>query len=326
MHQVFSMKELGFISYFLGISVTSGSTTVLSQKKYAQDILLKAGMLDCKACSSPISVKPGLPRHSDEPFANPPMYRSIVEALQYLTITRPDISFAVNQLYQHMHNPTVGHYAAVKRLLRFNKGTISHGLTYTPSSFDLHAYSDSNWAADSVDRKSTLRYYVFLGSNLISWSSKKQATFSQSSTEIEYRSLAHTVVELAWLGMLRQDFSIVLPTVPLLWCDNVSSIALASNPVFHSKSKHIEVDCHFVRDRVLAKKLVLHYIPTIDQLADIFTKPLSISRHSYLKDKLNVSFSLHSLQGNVKDTPPVSLVASFTSLGCSRSSKLQLLP
>ncbi|GMP83785.1 hypothetical protein CsSME_00037577 [Camellia sinensis var. sinensis] len=97
MHQAFCMKELGSISYFLGISVdTSGSTIVLSQKKYAQDILLKAGMLDCKACSSPIFVKPVLPANSDEPFANPSVYRSVVGALQYLTITRPAISFAVN--------------------------------------------------------------------------------------------------------------------------------------------------------------------------------------------------------------------------------------
>ncbi|XP_028062338.1 uncharacterized protein LOC114265722 [Camellia sinensis] len=253
MHQAFSMKELRSISYFLGISVaTSSSTTVLSQKKYAQDILTKAGMLDCKACSSPISAKPGLPPNSNLPFDNPSVYRSIVGALQYLTITRPDLSFAVNQLCQHMHNSTVGHYVGVKRLLRFIKGTISPGLTYTPSSFDLHAYSDSNWAGDAIDRKSTTSYCVFLGSNLISWSSKKQATVSRSSTEAKYRSLAHTAAELAWIGMLLQDFCIVPPTVPLLYCDNVSAIALASNPVFPSKSKHIEVDCHFVRDQVLA--------------------------------------------------------------------------
>ncbi|XP_028108807.1 uncharacterized protein LOC114307613 [Camellia sinensis] len=283
-------------------------------------------MLDCKACSSPISVKPGLPAHSDEPFANPSIYRSIVGALQYLTITRPDISFAMNQLCQHMHNPTVGHYAGVKRLLRFIKGTISHGLTYHPNSFDLYASSDSNWAGDYVDRKSTLGYFVFLGSNLISWSYKKQATISRSSTEAEYRSLAHIAAKLAWLGTLLQDFSIVPPTVPLLWCDNVSAIALASDPIFHSKSKHIEVDCHFVRDRVFAKQLVLYYIPTIDQLADIFTKPLSVSRFSYLKDKFMLVSPSISLRGNVEDTPPASLAASSASLGNSRSSKLQLLP
>ena len=132
------MKELGHISYLLGISVhTSGSATVLSQTKYAQDILTKAGMIECKPCSSPSSGKPGLSPNLDQPFDNPSVYRSIVGALHYLTITRPDLSYVVNQLCQHMHNPTFGHYAGVKRLLRFVKGTLSHGLTNTPSSSNL---------------------------------------------------------------------------------------------------------------------------------------------------------------------------------------------
>ncbi|XP_028120884.1 uncharacterized protein LOC114318223 [Camellia sinensis] len=251
------MKELGDISYFLGISIeASGSAYILSNKKYAQEILNKVGMLDCKSCSSPISVKLGLPPNSDVLFDNPSFYRSIVGVLQYLTITRPDLSYAVNQLCQHMHIPTIGHFAGVKRLLRFVKGTITHGLTYTPSLFDLQAYSDSNWARDSVDKKST--------------SVKKEATMSKSSTEAEYRSLAHITVELAWI-------------------------------VFYSKSKHIEVDCHYVQDQVFAKKLVLHSIPTIDQLVNIFTKPLFVSRFSYLKDKLMAVPPSISLRGNVEN-------------------------
>lgn len=200
-----------------------------------------------------------------------------------------------------MHNPSIGHFAGVKRFLRYLKGTLSQGLTYTPSSFALQAYFDSNWAGDSVDRKSTSGYCVFLGSNLISWSAKKQATVSRSSTEVEYRSLVHTAAELTWIGMLLRDLCIVSPTIPLLWCDNVSAIALAFNLIFHSRSKHIEVDCHFVRDQVLAKKLELHDVPTLDQLADIFTKPLSVSRFSYLQSKkMSVSPPI-SLEGNVED-------------------------
>ncbi|XP_028117849.1 uncharacterized protein LOC114315431 [Camellia sinensis] len=191
------MKELGNLSYFLGITVaTSGSTYVLSQTKYAQDVLTKAGMLDCKPSDSRISVKPGLPHKSDVPFHNPSFYRSIVGALQYLTITRLDLSYVVNQLCQHMHNPTLGHFAGVKRLLRYLKGTLSQSLTYTPNSFALQAYSNSNWAGDSIDRKSTSGYCVFLGSNLISWLAKKQATVSRFSIEAKYQSLAHTATEL----------------------------------------------------------------------------------------------------------------------------------
>lgn len=304
MHTAFSMKELGDLSYFLGISITPTSTGyVLSQQKYAEDILRKAGLADCKPCPSPISVKPSFPPDSSAPFSDPALYRSLVGALQYLTITRPDISLAVNHSCQHMHAPTIGHFAAVKRLLRFVKGSIGHGLTYSPSSFDVQAYSDSNWAGDVFDRKSTSGYCIFLGSNLVSWSAKKQATVSRSSTEAEYRSLAHTAAELAWIGMLLNELSIVSPVPPTLWCDNISAMALASNPVFHSRSKHIEVDCHYVRQQVLAKKLVLQYIPTIDQVADIFTKPLSVSRFLYLKDKLMAFLSPIRLTGNVEHQP-----------------------
>ncbi|CAL5394396.1 unnamed protein product [Camellia sinensis] len=208
---------------------------------------------------------------------------------------------AVNHSCQHMHAPTIGHFAAVKRLLRFVKGTIGHGLTYSPSSFDVQAYSDSNWAGDVSDRKSTSGYCIFLGSNLVSWSAKKQATVSRSSTEAEYRSLAHTAAELAWISMLLTELSIASTVPPTLWCDNISAMALASNPVFHSRSKHIEVDCHYVREQVFAKKLVLQYIPTNDQLADIFTKPLSVSRFLYLKDKLMEVTHPIRLTGNVED-------------------------
>ncbi|XP_028100512.1 uncharacterized protein LOC114299881 [Camellia sinensis] len=197
MHQVFSMKELGSISYFL-------------------DIIHNAGIMNCKPCSSLIAVKPAATPISDHSFANPTLYRSVVGALQYLTITKPDLTFAVNQLCQHMQDPTNAHFSAVKRVLRFVKGTLHHGLTYTPSSFDLHAYSDSNWTGDVLDQKSTSGYCVFLGINLISWSAKKQATVWRSSTEAEHKSLAHTATELAWLGLRLHDFCIDSPTVPLL--------------------------------------------------------------------------------------------------------------
>ncbi|XP_028125342.1 uncharacterized protein LOC114322271 [Camellia sinensis] len=305
MHQVFSMKELGNISYFLGISIhgSPSSGYFLSQQKYAQDILTKAGLSDCKPCSSPLAVKPTSQPHSTAPYSNPTLYRSLVGALQYLTITRPDLSLAVNQCCQHMHAPTNGHFSAVKRLLRFVKGTLHHGLQFSPSTFDVHAFSDSNWAGDVLDRKSTSGYCIFLGSNLISWSAKKQATVSRSSTEAEYRALAHTTAELTWILMLLHDLDIPLPTLPILWCDNVSAIALANNPVFHSRSKHIEVDCHFIRDKVLAKQLHLQYIPTTDQLADIFTKPLSVGRFSYLKSKLMEFHHPISLSGPDKISP-----------------------
>lgn len=198
MHSAFSMKELGNLSYFLGISIQpSAKEYFLSQSKYARDILHKAGLTDCKPCSSPSIVKASDPATFSAPFAYPALFRSIVGALQCLTITTPDLAFSVNQACQHMHSPTVGAFASVKRLLRYLKGTLDHGLVYQPSSFLLQAFSDSDWAGDCLDRKSSSGYCVFLGDNLISWSAKKQTTVSQSSIEAEYRSLAHTAAELS---------------------------------------------------------------------------------------------------------------------------------
>lgn len=177
------MKKLGDIYYFLGISVHSTSEGLfLSQHKYATEILAKAGMTNCKSYASPMATKPSPTDDTMIPFSQPNLYRSVVGALQYLTITRPDVSFAVNHACQFMHSPTVAHFNAVKRLLQYLQGTLHYGLQFSDSSLDLQAYSDSDWAGSVIDRKSTTGYCVFLGSNLVSWTAKKQCTVSRSST------------------------------------------------------------------------------------------------------------------------------------------------
>ncbi|XP_028108872.1 uncharacterized protein LOC114307674 [Camellia sinensis] len=242
MHKAFSMKELCHISYFLSILVQSSPHGYFpSQSKYATDIFAKAGMKDCKPCATLVFLKPPLLPHASLLFSQPFLYRSIVGALQYLTITRHELSYVVNFACQYMHSPTNCHFAAVKRILRYVQGILSHGLHFQPSNFHLQAYSDSNWAGDLSDHKSTSGYCVYLGANLISWSSMKQSTVSRSSTEAEYRYLAHTTAKLTWLQMLLAEFAIPQPSLPVLWCDNLSSLSLATNPVFHNRSKHIEV-------------------------------------------------------------------------------------
>ncbi|XP_028091418.1 uncharacterized protein LOC114291752 [Camellia sinensis] len=167
MHSTFAMKKLGSINYFLGISVTSSSHGYfLSQHKYATVILAKAGMTDYKSYSSPTTLKQ-TDSPIDIPFSNPTLYRSIVDALQYLTITHHDLSFAVNYACQFMHLPLVSHFAHVKRLLRYLKGTLKLGLHFSPGPLILQAYSDSDWAGNYYDQRSTTGYCVFLGSNLI---------------------------------------------------------------------------------------------------------------------------------------------------------------
>ncbi|CAL9005102.1 unnamed protein product [Prunus brigantina] len=282
------MKDLGRLNYFLGIEATyEGSVLHLMQKKYASDLLTRTDFANCKPISTPCISGQKLSLHGGEPLVDPSKYFQVVGALQYLMITRPDLSYAVNQVCQFMHFPTTLHWQAVKRILRYLKATYDHGLRYQPSNLELNAYSDADYAGDPDTRHSTSGFCVYFGSNLISWSSKKHETVPRSSTEAKYRQLAYTTAELSWLHSLFRDLCIFLPT-PTLWCDNVSSIALASNPVFHSRTKHLEVDYHYVREKVIRGELRVNYICSQDQVVDLFTKGLSSSRFKALVFKLPV--------------------------------------
>lgn len=187
---------------------------------------------------------------------------------------------------------------ALKRILRYLHGTISYGLRYSKQNgIHLHGFSDSNWGGDAIDRCSTTGYSIFHGSNLISWISKKQRIVSRSSTEAEYRAVANTTSELAWIESLLREIGFSLAATPTLWCDNLSTTYLTSNPIFHSRTKHLELDFHFVRERVAAKSLIVRYISTEDQVADVFTKPLSRHRFQVLRDKLAVFPKPPNLRG-----------------------------
>ena len=202
-------------------------------------------------------------------------YRSIVGALQYLTLTRPDLSFLVNKVCQFLHLSTTVHWEAVKRILRYVQGTIGLGLKIRKSnSMLVSAFSDADWAGCPDDRRSTGGFAVFLGCNLVSWSARKQPTVSRSSTEAEYKSLANATVEVMWVQKLLDELGIPHPLAACLWCDNLGAKYLSANPVFHARTKHIEIDFHFVREQVAAKRLDIRFISTTDQIADGFTKPL----------------------------------------------------
>jgi Reverse transcriptase (RNA-dependent DNA polymerase) len=287
----FSLKDLDPLHYFLGIQVTSQSDGIhISQLQYIRDLLIRAKMDGAKPCSTPFSTGDPLSKFDGNPMADPHTYRSIVGALQYATITRPDISYAVNKASQFMHSPTDEHWNGVKHILRYLKGTLSYGLHIrVNSSFDLHAYSDADWAGCPDDRRSTSGFCVFLGSNLLSWGSKKQTTVSRSSTEAEYRSMAGACTELIWLQQLLHELQVPLVKNPVLWCDNLGATFLASNPVFHARTKHIEIDYHFIREKVVNKQLDVRFISSKDQLADIFTKSLSSTRFTFLRNKLTLS-------------------------------------
>ncbi|KAI5355191.1 hypothetical protein L3X38_008086 [Prunus dulcis] len=281
----FNMKDLGELTYFLGLQVQYTSSGIhVNQSKYATDLLAKASMTHCEPCPIPCLPTTKLLKFDGVPLSDPTLYRSLVGGLQYLTFSRPDIAFAVNTLCQFMHTPTEPHFAVVKRVLRYLAGTLTHGIHFTYGGVHLQAYSDDDWASDVNDRRSTTGYVVFLGNNPISWCAKKQSTVSRSSTEAEYRALAITAAEMSWLRQLLRNLHLFLDRPPILWCDNISALALASNPVFHARTKHIEIDFHFIRERVTRGDMVVSHIPSSNQLADIFTKGLHTSQFSYLRE------------------------------------------
>lgn len=200
-----------------------------------------------------------------------------------------------------MQTPTFAHWTAAKHVLYYLKNTLDYGLFYKPGSFSINTYCDSDWAGDPDDRQSTCGYGVYVGSNLISWSVKKQPVVSRSSTEAEYRCLALVTAEVYWLRMLLCELKISLQAAPVVWCDNISTLALASNPIFHAQSKHIEVDYHFVREKMANRDIILQHVPTSLQPADVFTKGHTADCFCLLQDKLFVLYLPANLQGNDKD-------------------------
>ncbi|KAK1692440.1 hypothetical protein QYE76_009137 [Lolium multiflorum] len=232
----FAIKDLGDLHYFLGLEV---APTPLSS-------------------SESLTLYDGTPLGPDDCT----QYRSMVGALQYLTLTRPDLSFSVNKVCQYLHAPTTAHWTAVK-----------------------HA----DWAGCLEDRRSTGGFAIFVGPNLVSWCARKQATVSRSSTEAEYKALANATAELIWVEALLRELGVRLQEKPCLWCDNLGATYLSINPVFHARTKHIEIDYHFVRERVASNRLAIKFISTKDQVADGFTKPLPVKGLDEFKRNLNLS-------------------------------------
>nr|GEU79366.1 ribonuclease H-like domain-containing protein [Tanacetum cinerariifolium] len=208
-------------------------------------------------------------------FTTFPLYRSLAGSLQYLTFTRTDISYVVQQVCLHMHDPQEPHFSTLKRILHYVCDTLNYGLQlFSSSTTDLVAYSDADWAACPTTSRSTLGYRVFLGNNLLSWSAKRQSTLSRSSVEAEYRRVANNVAETCWLRNLLRELHTLLSFAMLVYCDNVSAVYLSCNPIRHQRTKHIEIDIHFVRDLVATGQVWVLHVPSRYQFADIFTKGL----------------------------------------------------
>jgi histone deacetylase 1/2 len=290
--QDFALKDLGELHYFFGMEVNKvRDGIILSQDRYASDLLTKVNMAACKPACTPLSTSEKLSAYEGTTLGpnDAKNYRSVVGALQYLTLTRPDISFAVNKVCQFLHAPTDVHWMAVKRILRYVKQDTKIGLKITKcNSMLISGFSDSDWAGSIDDRRSTGGYAIFLGSNLISWSARKQATVSRSSTEAEYKAIDNATTEIMWVQTLLKEIGIQVPATTKLWCDNLGAKYLSSNPVFHARTKHIEVDYHFVRERVMRRLLQIDFVPTGDQVADGFTKAITVRQLENFKHNLNL--------------------------------------
>uniref|UniRef100_A0A5K1A4K1 Reverse transcriptase Ty1/copia-type domain-containing protein n=1 Tax=Nymphaea colorata TaxID=210225 RepID=A0A5K1A4K1_9MAGN len=303
LQQEFKMKDLGELRYFLGVELDrTNDRLTLTQHKYTLDILYRAGIINCKPITTPSVLNTKLAASDGTAaYSNPTFYRSIVGMLQYLTFTRPDIVYAVNQISQFMHAPTEGHMDAAKRILRYLKATLGDGLVYTKCpnvslGHSIYTYIDADWAGDPDDRRFVSGFCFFLDFNLICWSSKKQRAVARSSTEAEYRAMAAGTAEASWLRHLLGELNLPIVQSSLL-CDNQSAIKIAYNPILHNRTKHIEIDQHFIRQKVEEAEILPTYISTSEQIADLFTKGLTGQHFWDLKNKLCMIKSHAQLEG-----------------------------
>lgn len=296
LHKSFHMKDMGSLRYFLGIEVDQCKEGIfISQRKYIQDILKEYKMVNCRPLKLPMDSHVKMTPESGSPLPCAEIYQRLVGKLIYLTLTRPDLAFTIHVLSKFMHHPTDVHLQAAKRVLRYLAGSYKQGiLLANQSSAQLQAYCDSDWAGCASTRRSTSGYCILLGVSPISWKAKRQSVVSRSSAEAEYRSMALAICEVMWLKQLLRDLDMKDMEKTPLYCDNQAALAIAANPVHHEKTKHVDIDCHFIRDKTQDGVVSPTYIPSQHQLADVLTKLLPTKQHQTLLSKLGVQLAPHS--------------------------------
>ncbi|GKA87199.1 hypothetical protein Tco_0808910 [Tanacetum coccineum] len=255
----------------------------LVEEEAIEEMLKKFGLEDSKPMKTPISMETKLTKDVEGESVDNTKYRGMIGSLLYLTASRPDIMFSVCLCARFQEDPKISHLEAVKRIFRYVKGTMHLGLWY-PKGSDIETivYADSDHAGDYVDRKSTSGICTFMGCCLTSWFSKKQTALAISTTEAEYVSAGKACQQALWMKQALVDYGIRLDDIPIM-CDNKGAIDLSKNPVQHSRTKHIEIRHHFLRDNVQKGNISIEKVSSEDNIADILTKPLKREPFNYLR-------------------------------------------
>ena len=260
-------------------------------------MLSHASLTNTKVVSTPLEINVCLTPLDDTSLNDGTLYRQLVDSLVYLIVTRLNIAHVVHLVSQFLVALHSTHYVVMLHILYYIKGTMFHGLHFSAhSTLELCSYSDSNWAGDPTDRRSTTGFCFFLGNYLISWRNKKQYIVSRSSTKAEYRALADITFELLTLHSLLEDMDLTHSSPTVIHCDNRSVIQIAYNNVFLERTKHIEIDYHLVRHHLCAGILRLVPVSPSNQIADIFTKTFLLSRFLDLVSKLKMAFVLSLME------------------------------
>jgi hypothetical protein len=298
MDKEFEVKFLGEPRLYLGIEITrerSSRSIILSQRNYIDTLLRRFKLENASTVSTP--MVPGqtlLKRDGPSDKVASGLYAIAIGSLLYAAMcTRPDIAFAIQSLSQFTSNPGPEHWTAVKRVLRYLKGTRDYALTYTGQDDEgkpikVIGYTDADWGSNPVDRKSISGYSYMLGGAAISWSSKKQPTVALSSTEAEYIAATHATRQAVWLRQLLHELFVPQENPTQLLMDNQSAIALTRDAQFHPRTKHIDIQYHFIREKLGDGAIYITYCPTHDMKADLLTKSLAKPRHKFLREELGV--------------------------------------
>jgi len=291
MQEEFEMSMMGELKFFLGIQINQCKNGVyVQQSKYTKELMKKFKLEECKEMNTPMHPTCTLSKEDQGSKVDQKLYRGMIGSLLDITASRLDILFSVCLCARFQSDPREPHLTDVKRIFRYLKGTTNLGLLYKKSSdYKLVGFCDADNAGDRIERKSTSGNCHFLGNNLISWASKRQATIALSTAKAEYISAASCCTQLLWMKHQLEDYQITESCIPI-YCDNTTVICLSKNSILHSRAKHIEIKHHFIRDYVQKGVLDIQFIDTDHQWADIFTKPLTIERFNFIKKNLNMHF------------------------------------